>query len=336
MKAGVWTGPGALEYQDWIEPIMAPDEVKVRVHFCGMCGSDPHIIEGTLAVGPPPQVLGHEVSGVVEAVGDEVRDIAAGDRVACNFYAACGSCAWCHEGQPNLCRRKYYGASGFAELATYKAAQVFQLPEDISTREGALLEPLATCLYALEQGELRSGENVLVIGGGPMGLLTAQLARQGGAGLVVVSELDPAKRALALRLGADAAIDPRETDLRSYAKGVGRRRGFDIVYDAAGSATATEQALGQLASRGRLVVIAVHAPTTRIAVSPHLLYERELVVRSAYATAHIFPRAVAMLSQVELAPLITAVEPLSNIAEVYRRHRAGEYTKVLLDPRGTR
>ncbi|MDO9377454.1 MAG: alcohol dehydrogenase catalytic domain-containing protein [Nocardioidaceae bacterium] len=336
MRAGVWTGPGILEYREWAEPTMASDEVTVRIHFCGMCGSDPHIIEGTLAVGPPPQVLGHEVSGVVEAVGEDVDDIAVGDRVACNFYAPCGSCAWCSDGQPNMCRRKFYGASGFAELATYKASQVFRLPEGVSTREGALLEPLATCLYALEQGELRSGENVLVIGGGTMGLLTAQLARRAGAGLVVVSELDPAKRDLATSLGADVAVDPRVTDLHAYAKGVGRRRGFDVVYDAAGAATATEEALGLLATRGRLVVIAVHAPATRLAVSPHLLYARELVVRSAYATAHVFPRAVAMLAHVELAPLITAVEPLSDITEVYRRHRAGEYTKVLLDPRTER
>lgn len=312
---------------------MAADEVLVRVHYCGMCGSDPHIVEGTLSAGIPPQVLGHEVAGVVEAVGADVRGVEVGWRVACNFFAHCGSCPWCAVGQTNLCRKKSYGASGFAELATYKSNQVFKLPDSVGTKEGALLEPMATCLYAVEQGQVQMGENVLVIGAGPMGLLTAQLARSAGAGLIVVSEPDKSKRSLAQTLGADEVIDPATVNFGEYAAAVGSRRGFDVIFDAAGSTSALEVAVPLLASRGRLVVIAVHEPAARISISPHLLYQRELLIRSAYATSHVFPRAVAMLTQIELSPLISDVEPLSKMAEVYKKHRAGEYTKVLIDPR---
>lgn len=333
MRAGVWTGVGQLVCREWPEPELTDDGVLVRVHFCGMCGSDPHIVEGNLPVGPPPQVLGHEVSGVVEAVGSRVRGVEVGDRVACNFFGSCGGCPWCLVDQPNHCRNKTFGASGYAELATYRQGEVFVLPDDVDLAEGALLEPAATCLYAVEESGLRPGESALVLGAGPMGLLTAQLARLVGAGTVVVGEPDPAKRALATSLGVDLVVDPRDDDLVGLAKGIGPRRGFDVVFDAAGVPAASAQAIDLLATRGRLMVIAVHDRDATIPLSPFQLYAKELVVRSVYATAHTFARAVPLLPRLDLTPLITAIEPLSKIDEVYRRHRAGEYTKVLVDPR---
>lgn len=313
-------------------PEVPGDGVLLQVAYCGMCGSDVHIVEGELRVGPPPQVLGHEVSGTVVAVGSGVDDIAEGDRVACNYFGNCGHCAWCLEGQPNHCRNKVFGASGYAEFAAYRRDQVFVLPDQLGLDEGALLEPSATALYAVEESGLRPGEVVLVIGAGPIGLLTAQFARLLGAGRVVISELDAGKRELAKTLGFTDILDPATDNLRDVAGELGNRRGFDVVYDAAGSAAATEGALDLLATRGRLMIVAVHGRRVNLHIRPQLIYAKELVIKSANSTAFTFSRAVQLLPQLQLKPLISAVEPLTAIADVYRRHQAGEFAKVLLAP----
>ena len=332
MKAGVWTGHGQLVFQDWPDPDVAEDGVLVKVAYSGMCGSDAHVIEGDLPTGPPPQVLGHEVSGTVAAVGSQVTGLEVGSRVACNFFSPCGRCPWCADAQPNHCRRKTLGASGYAEYAAYRADQVFVLPDAVPLDEGALLEPAATALYAVEQSGLRPGETVLVIGAGPIGLLTAQIARLMGAGAVVVSEPNPAKRALAKQLGFTRVLDPIHDELHPVSRSVSPRRGFDVVYDSAGVASVAAEATNLLATRGRLMLLAVYGSDVTIPINPRLFYERELVVRSTFATAYAFPRTVALLPQLQLKPLITAVEPLSSISDVYQRHRAGQYTKVLLEP----
>ena len=332
MKAGVWEGIGTIECREWDRPGIRPGEVLVRVSFCGFCGSDPHIIEGNLPVGPPPQLLGHEVSGEVVEIGDDVRGFEPGDRVGCNLYGYCGACAWCRAGQPNHCRRKYFSAKGFAEYATYRPEQLFKLPADMSLEVAALLEPVATCVHAVEIGEVRTGEHVLVIGGGPLGLIVAQLARASGAATVMVSEPRPRNRELAVSLGADRALDPTTDDLREVASAMGERKGFDVVFEVAGVPAAAALAPELVSTRGRVIIVGVFDREVTIPVRPYLIYEKEIAVRGAFATNRTFQRAIDLLPRLALQPLITAVEPLERIASVYAAHKAGEYVKVLVAP----
>jgi 2-desacetyl-2-hydroxyethyl bacteriochlorophyllide A dehydrogenase len=332
MRAGVWEAIGEIGSREWAQPTVEPGEVLVKVAYCGLCGSDPHIIEGVLPVGAPPQVLGHEVSGTIAEIGAGVRGWSVGTRVAANLYGYCGSCAWCRDGQPNHCRRKFFAAQGFAEFAVYRPEQLFELPSDVSLEVGALLEPVATSLHAVDVAELRAGENVLVIGGGPLGLIVAQLARLAGAATVMVSELRPRNRELAVALGADRGLDPGSDDLAAVAATVGARRGFDVVFEVAGAPKAAEAAVELLCTRGRLVIVGVSPPEATISLRPFLLFEKEIVVRGAVAADRTFQRAVALLNRLALEPLISAIEPLDDIARVYEGHRAGEYVKVLLAP----
>lgn len=336
MKAGIWQGLGAIECGEWEEPTAGPGQVLVRVAYCGFCGSDPHIIEGNLPIGPPPQVLGHEVSGTIAALGEGVKGLELGARVACNLYGYCGSCAWCRAGQPNHCRRKFFSAKGFAELAVYRPEQVFGLPDEVSLEVGAFLEPVATILHAIDISELRQGEHVLVVGGGPLGQICALLARARGAATVMVSELRAPNRDLAVRLGADRAIDPTSDDLREIAAGVGARRGFDVVFEVAGAPAAAAIAPELVATGGRVVIVGVFDRDVTVPVSPYLLYEKEIAIRGAVAAGRTFQRAVDLLPRLQLEPLISAIEPLDDIAAVYARHKAGEYVKVLLAPGGGR
>jgi 2-desacetyl-2-hydroxyethyl bacteriochlorophyllide A dehydrogenase len=332
MKAGIWQGIGVIECGEWETPEPRPGEVLVKVHYCGFCGSDPHIIEGDLPIGRPPQVLGHEVAGTVAALGDGVRGVELGDRVACNLYGYCGSCAWCRAGQPNHCQRKHFSAKGFAEFAVYKPEQLFKLPDSVSFSVGAMLEPVATSLHAVETGEVAIGEHVLVIGGGPLGLICAQLARAAGAATVVVSEPRERNRMLALQLGVDRALDPATDNLRAHAQATGERQGFDAVFEVAGAPSALTLAPELVSTRGRVVVVGVFAREVSIPVSPFLLYDKEIAIRGALAADRTFQRALDVMPQLQLEPLITAREPLSRIAEVYTAHRAGEHVKVLVAP----
>jgi L-iditol 2-dehydrogenase len=330
MKAGVWIGNGSIECQEIEIPNVVPGTVLVQIAFCGFCGSDTHIIEGSLEIGPPPQILGHEVSGTVVEVGEGVENISAGMRVGCNLYGYCGACPWCLAGQQNHCRRKYFAANGFAEYAVYKAEQVFELPASIKLAPGALLEPVATCVHALDVSGLREGETVLVIGGGTLGQLLVQLAHMAGASQVVLSEPMDAKRDLALDLGADVAITPDNEELKRLARGSSPRRGFDVVFEVAGSIQALELAPSLLAVKGRVIIVGVFAKESQIRISPFDFYKSEIGIRGAFATLHSFPRAVAMLEKLELDRLITSIRPLEKISDAYAEHGDGRNVKLLL------
>jgi (R,R)-butanediol dehydrogenase/meso-butanediol dehydrogenase/diacetyl reductase len=332
MKAGVWEGIGRIDCRSWDDPRPGPDEVLVRVAYCGFCGSDPHIIEGNLPIGAPPQVLGHEVAGEIVEIGAAVRGLTPGLRVGCNLYAYCGRCPWCQAGQPNHCRRKYFSAKGFAELALYRPEQLFVLPDELSLEIGALLEPVATCLHAVEIADVRLGDHVLVIGAGPLGLIVAQLAKASGAATVTVSEPREANRELALALGADAAVDPVADDLSAVARSTGDRGGYDVVFEVAGVPAALQTAPGLCSTRGRVVVVGVFARAITVPFNPYDLYEREISVRGAIGADRTFQRAVDLMPGLVLQPLITAIEPLDRIGDVYRAHKAGGYVKALIEP----
>lgn len=332
MKAGVWSGPGQLNCEEWPEPRMRDTDVRIDVAYCGMCGSDIHIVEGTLPIGDPPQVLGHEVSGVITEVGSRVRGLEPGMPVACNFFGGCGACRLCRRGFPNMCARKYFGANGYAEQAVYRADLVFALRSGTDLQRAALLEPLATALYAVECANLPPGAQVLVIGAGTVGLLTALMALHRGASSVTISEPQRAKRTLALALGVTHAWDPAD-DQRTLTAEVTHGAGFDTVFDAAGVAKATEGAIDLLAPGGTLMITAVHAIDVTLPVHPYELYQRQLTVTSAFANVNVFERALDLLPRVDVDPIITAVKPIEEISDAYAQYRAGAFTKVLIDPR---
>lgn len=333
MRAAIWPRLGELEFApDWPEPELRPDKVLVEVAHCGLCGTDPNIIEGRLAVGPPPQVLGHEVAGEVVAVGEEVRGWKPGDRVACNLFGYCGACPWCLAGQPNHCRHMHFSAQGFAERALYKPEQLFRLPEGMSTETGAFLEPVAACLHAVDVGEVRSGERVLVIGGGPMGQIIAQLAQLSGAATVALSDPRPLAREVAAQAGIETVLDPGADDLLALARAAGPRRGFDVVFEVAGAPAALEAAPNYASAGGRVVIVGVFERDLTVAVRPFQLYEYEISLRGSFATTRTFPRSLELLPRLRLEPLVTSVVPLEQAAEAYAGHKAGEQIKILFAP----
>lgn len=336
MKAGVWNGGGEIHCREVERPVPGPNEVLVEIAYCGICGTDLHILDEEFDVGPPPQVLGHEASGVVVAVGDGVADELIGSEVGLDPMGVCGLCAWCLRGYYTHCRRKYFSASAFAEAALYRPHQLHPLPAGLSPRDGALLEPWATALRAVEKARLQGGENVLVIGGGTLGLLTATAARLLGAASVIVSELRQENRELALARGADAVTDPRSGELPELAASSSELRGFDVIFEVAGAEGALTEAPGLLRRGGRLVILGIFPPQASVPFVVRGLTDREISVHGSFGGAGSFARAASLLPRIDGESLVTSVEPIERIAELFGRVRTGAEVKAMVRPETSR
>ena len=264
MKAAVWHGPRDLRVEEITEPEPGPGQVLVEVSRNGICGSDLHtyVGSGAATLHVPGVVLGHEFAGTVRAVGDGVDDLAPGSAVAVAPIEWCGNCASCRRGTPNLCRTlALYGGyrlplhGGLAPLVVVSRRAAFSVPDGLGVVEAALTEPLAVAVHAVRRAPNLLGAAVAVLGAGPIGVAVLQSVVAAGASVVIVSELSLARRALAARLGATVALDPREDDLRAAVRDV-TVDGADVVFDTAGAQAALESGLAALRPGGTMVVVA--------------------------------------------------------------------------------
>jgi (R,R)-butanediol dehydrogenase/meso-butanediol dehydrogenase/diacetyl reductase len=349
MKALRWHARHDVRLDAVPEPTAGPGEVVIAVAACGICGSDLHeYLDGPLYIPTrphpltgvaPPVTLGHEFAGRVVEVAPDGGRVRAGDRVAVNPCLLCGACAWCRRGEPNHCAR--LGSLGlsrdgaFAPLVAVPASGCHPLPPAVGDLEGAFVEPLAVAVHAVHRGRLTPGARVVVIGGGPIGLLLLQVLRARGAGWVAVVEPRAERRRLARELGADHVVDPVAGDpARAIAERTGEERAA-LTFECVGSAAAFASAVRVTGKRGRIVLVGLVPATVPVNLLQLLAHEKELVGSSAYVDE--FPEAIALLAagQVRVAPLVTGRVPLADALEggleALRRPEAG-HVKILVTP----
>jgi (R,R)-butanediol dehydrogenase/meso-butanediol dehydrogenase/diacetyl reductase len=255
MKAAIFDGVGIpLRVSDLPPPAPAPDEVVLRVAACGICGSDLHITEDPITFGVGQGVvLGHEFAGVVTAVGADVADIRVGDRVAVAPMRGCGHCEACLKGEPAWCKEMRLIGGGYAEYTAVAARQCRRLPDDLPTAEGALAEPVSVALHAVNRSGLRTGDKVLVLGAGPIGLLVAFWARRMGATAVVVADLTRHQEARAAAVGATGfAISGPGLDAEVQTMIGGRP---DIVFECVGKKGLIDFACRLVRNHGTVVAV---------------------------------------------------------------------------------
>jgi L-iditol 2-dehydrogenase len=327
---------GVVEIVDVEVPQVGPRDVLICVHYAGVCGSDLHSFAGRHPFRHAPVVLGHEVSGTVVRVGDEVTECAPGDRVTVMPYESCGQCIYCRRGLSNICTEKRVpGIKGwtgtFADYFCAPAQTVFELGENTSLELGALAEPLAVAIHAVDRGQVDGSGPVLVLGGGSIGLLTALSARAAGAEQVVLTDLYEHNLRVARELGFDAR-QADEADLsaalqRDYAGG------FHAVLLASSAPPTVALALDQVQRRGRIVVIGLFVEAVTVRLVDFAIYETEMVGSTIY-TACDFERAIERLDRdgISYAPLITRVAPLEETQDVLAalHERREDAIKVLL------
>lgn len=339
MKAMRLEATGRLFTREVEKPMPGPDELLVKVEACGVCGTDRHLFKGEFPC-TPPVTLGHEFSGIVEALGAGVAGFAIGDRITGDPNIACGRCSQCVGGRVNLCRNlKAIGIhrdGGFADYVIVPQKQAFLLPSDLDPLHGAFCEPLACCLHGIDLADIRTGGSVVVLGGGVIGLLTVQLARLAGATTVILVTRQASRRSLAEGLGATASIDPAAGDVIAQIAGETGLvpGGVDVVLECAGVSETVIQATKLVRPGGTAVILGVMPQGETIAIEPFDLLFREVKLVTSFLNPFTHRRAADLIASgmIEVETLISRKVSLDDApGAVGNPPRPGE-VKVLVVP----
>jgi 2-desacetyl-2-hydroxyethyl bacteriochlorophyllide A dehydrogenase len=312
---------------------LRPEDVRVEVAYSGICGTELHLYGGMVFGAPAaqPQPLGHEFSGRVVEVGADVSTVAVGDRVTAIPGGPCYQCELCRIGRPSMCPNRVSIRSGaWAKTLVLPARIAWRIPDDVSDRAAALAEPLACAVRAVDRSELASAHRVVVIGGGPIGLLIVAVAKASGAQTLILSEPSAYRRALGERLGADRAVEPG--NLAEAIGAASSGMGADVVFEAVGHPRTVEQAIGLAAPGGMVLVAGVADHDASASFSPQELFFKELTIRGTKGVTWGVDRALRWLARLDLEPLITHELPLARAQEAVDLCLTANAGKVVLRP----
>ena len=335
MRTAVYIGDHTVQTVEAEVASPGPDEVQVAVAFTGLCGTDLHIVHGNMdARVTRPLAFGHEMSGTINAVGTGVTGWGVGDPVTVMPLLWDGTCPACKAGNEHICQNLVFvgidSPGSLQELWNVPAKLLVRLPDGLSLEHAALAEPVAVAVHDVRRSELTRGDKVAVIGGGPIGVLIATVARHEGADVVVI-EPEPGRRGQIEQLGF-ATLDPTSTDQVAWVEQWTDGAGADVVFEVSGAATAVRGATALAKVRGTLVVVAIH-PTPR-EIDLQRLFWRELRILGARVYQRTdFERAVQLLNDgvIPADQLITQVVPLDGITQAIDDLEHGRALKVLVD-----
>ena len=309
-----------------VETIAAPPppgsgEVQIEVAFCGICGTDLHVYLGHMdqRVGFE-RVIGHEMSGTVSAVGDGVSGFTPGDRVVVRPLDACGECPACKRGHAHICQNlKFLGLDtdgAFQEKWTVPAHTVHKLPEDLPLDHAALIEPVAVACHDVRRGRVEAGEDVLVIGGGPIGMLIAMVANHAGAN-VTVSEINPHRLAVAQKLGF-TAINPKESDVAATVLETTGGKGADVIFEVSGTQPGVDLMTAAASTRCRVVMVAIHAKRAEVDLFQFFWKEIEMLGARVYEPAD-YDEAITLVASgaIDAKTMITDIQGLNSIGDAF-------------------
>jgi (R,R)-butanediol dehydrogenase/meso-butanediol dehydrogenase/diacetyl reductase len=335
MRAAFYEGQEKIRIGDCAPVAPGAGQVQIQVSHCGICGTDLHVFHGKMDHRVTfPQVIGHEMSGTITAAGAGVTGWAAGDRVTVRPLDPCGSCPACRAGHSHVCQKlKFIGidAPGAMQgLWTVPAHTLHRLPDNLSLEQGALIEPIAVACHDVRLGAVKAGEFVVVLGGGPIGVLVASVAKNEGA-RVVVSEVNPFRLKLAAGLGLET-VNPRETDLVGLVNSETGGAGADVVFEVSGSAGGAEMMTKLPRVRGRVVVVAVFSDPPKVDLFQFFWRELKLTGVRVYEPED-FEKAIAIAAagRLPMDRLITNTVPLEGLGAAFRQlESGGDVMKILV------
>lgn len=296
-------------------------EVSVRIAYCGICGTDMHVYHGNMdgRVGLN-RVIGHEMSGVVESIGEGVDTFTPGQKVVVRPLDHCGDCPACAAGHFHICHKlKFLGLDtdgAMQEIWTVPAHTLHLLPDDLRLDHAALIEPVAVACHDVRLSGLKPGEDVVVIGGGPIGILVAMVARDAG-GKVTISEVNENRLAIAQKLGFDT-VNPIKADLPAVINEKTGNKGADVVFEVSGSQPGVDAMTTVAATRARIVMVAIHATKPSIDLFQFFWRELQLIGVRVYEPED-YEKAIATILSggVDADTIITDVSPLSQIQQAF-------------------
>jgi len=336
MQAAFFAGNQTFHTGPCVPVDPGPKDVQIRVAFCGICGTDLHLYHGAMSHRLTlPHVMGHEMSGTIEAVGSEVDSWKPGDRVTVRPLDPCGSCPSCRAGRTHICHNlKFIGIDrpgALQGLWTVPAHTLHRLPDHLGLREAAMVEPIAVACHDVRLGETAPGDFAVVIGGGPIGILIALVAKARGA-RVLLAEISPFRVNLACDLGIDA-VNPRDLDLVELVNRRTAGAGADVVFEVSGSQPGAEMMTKLPRTRGRIVVVAIYGESPKVDLFRFFWRELRLAGARVYEPVD-FDNAIDLAASgaLPLDRLITNVLPLDRIADGMRQmERGAECMKILVE-----
>jgi len=330
-EQGIWM-------QDVPVPEIGPNDVLIKVRKASICGTDVHIwnwdawAQKTIKV---PMVIGHEFMGEIAKLGAEVTGFQVGDRVSGEGHITCGHCRNCRAGKRHLCRNTVgLGVNRpgcFAEFVSLPAFNVFRVPKEIPDEIASFFDPLGNAVHTALSFDL-VGEDVLITGAGPIGVMAAAISKHVGARHVVVTDLNPYRLELARKLGATRAVDVRSQTLGDVMQSLGMTEGFDVGMEMSGNDRAFRDLLSVMNHGGRVALLGI--PPNEVSIDWNQVIFKGLVLKGVYGREmfETWYKMVAMLqSGLDVAPVVTHRFPAAQYAQAFEAMRSGQSGKVILD-----
>ena len=328
MKALVLTGPRQFSYQEVETPLPGPGEVRIHIRVCAVCGSDVHGIDGSTGRRRPPVIMGHEASGVIDAVGEGVTEWKKGDRVTFDSTIYCGECDMCRAGHVNLCaNRRVLGVScaeyrqngAFAEYVCVPERILYRLPDEVSFLSASMVEPLSIACHAALRAPITRGGTVLVAGVGTIGMLVVQVVKSMGAGLIIAADIDEKRLNMSLSCGADETVNSAEPGALEKILDLTGGRGVDFAFDATGISATVDLCARAGALNAHIVLIGNVAPSVDFPLQ--IAVTRQQTYHGSCASAGEYPQCLELIASgdIDAASLVSKVVPLEEGGEWINR-----------------
>jgi len=321
IQAAYYTGNKTFSLENKASVDPGADEVEINVAYCGICGTDLHVYLGHMdaRIGDH-RIIGHEMSGVVNAIGNNVSNVAIGDHVVVRPLDACGKCPACQRGHQHICQNlDFLGLDtdgAFQEKWTVPSHTLHKLPATLPLEHAALIEPTAVACHDVRRGRVQAGEDVLVIGGGPIGMLVAMAAKNAGAN-VTVSEINTHRLAMAEKLGI-STINPSEVDAAKTILNNTSSKGADVVFEVSGTQPGVDLMTAAVAARGRVVMVAIHASKPEVDLFQFFWKEIEMLGARVYEPED-YDEAIELVANggIDAKALITGIKSLHEIGDAF-------------------
>ena len=329
---------GTVDMMEAPMPEPKDEEIRIKVVYASICGSDTHILTGNLGEMESttrsmlPMSFGHELSGVIDKVGStaEKMGFKVGQKVVANYAKYCGCCENCREGKVNLCSNMGYRMNGFSEYAVYHMSQIFPIPDDADLKDYALVEPLTVALSSAEQAKISYGKSVAIMGAGGLGMMLVQLARLAGASTITVFDIVPEKLELALENGADYALNSAEEGVAERAIELAGGR-YDCVLEGTGATAAAKLGLQLLARDGDAVYFAMYGKDPILPVNLQSdLYWDQKHIHGMIQGAWQFPKSIRMIPRMAFSKIIQKEHTLTNYKQAFEDLYSKKYAKIVI------
>ncbi len=336
-KIGRVIEPGIVDFLTRTVEKPKGNQILVKIVSSSICGSDLHIFKGKHPSAPLPVTIGHEFSGDVIAVGEDVSKISVGDRVTVEPCIVCGECVACKTGNYGYCENISYtyrkGDGAMANYITVLEPYVYKLPDDMSYDEGALIEPLSVATHAVRRADIKLGEKVIILGSGAIGLLIAALCKKSGAVEIVVVDFSDARLNMALEMGATRTINPQKEDVYEVVKTLTDGFGMDKSFECVGLEATFLQAMMSIKKNGLATIIGIFE-NPNITIPATRFITHEIKVQGAQGYCWDFPIALSVAKTIPLEKLVTHKFKLEQLQEGLETclNREKNAIKVLIEP----